>query len=203
MRKTAPSRDKISLAVAWPRGASLIVKVHPFEPVKAVLDMVYKDSDFQCYPFVLHEGRLLDLGLSLAFQGVTNNDMIVIHEHAAMKPVVEREFSSFDAKVYSVMLEVMSLHDKAYHHVEGSRRGALVFQKLHQARDDDEWAIRDQPETVVTEKSDVISTEPLPMLLEEEEQPEEDFDNYEVPAFGSIEEAGKFFSKHPFSEWSW
>ena len=191
---------EISLAVLWPGGASVFVRVHPMEQVKAVLDIVYRDRDCQFYPFVLHEGRLLELGLSLAFQGVTNNDVIVVYEHAGMWRREAPARESFEAKVYSVMSEALAVSDRIYRNFEGSAWAPLIYQTLRAAQPV-RRSVEDPCKLVVPEKSEAVSTEPLPVLVEEEG--EEEDDECGLPAFDNIEEVGKFFAKYPFSAWSW
>lgn len=203
MRRRITSDDRISLAVVWPQGRSLLIKVDPKDPVKAALDVVYEGSNCQYYPFVLHKGRLLQLALSFSFQGVKNGDELIIYEHAAMRPAPDVEPHSFDANVFSVMVEAMLIHDKAYRHIEGNSRAGLLFQTLHDARQESEWITQEPLETVVPQKAEEVSTAPLPMLVATDDEPDDDYESYEVPSFETIEEAGKFFSKHPFSQWSW
>ena len=192
--------DSITVAVLWPRGPSILVRIPPNEQVKAVLDIVYKDKDCNFYPFVFHKGRLLNLSLSLSFQGIRNNDSLVLYEHPSMWLEDPEPETSFDANVYSVMSEAIAVSDRVYRQFEGSYDAGKVLRLLGGSRPSIDYDHEETP-LVIPEKSDHISTEPLPMLVQDEEEEETEFTG--VPTFESIEEAGKFFTKYPFDAWSW
>jgi hypothetical protein len=48
-----------------------------------------------------------------------------------------------------------------------------------------------------------IDVAPLQPPIDEPEEEEDASDDAGFPMFGSIEEAAKFFSKHPWHEWVW
>ena len=58
---------------------------------------------------------------------------------------------------------------------------------------------------IINNSSNEPSTAPLPSLnLNSDNDESEEFDEFIMaPMFESIEEAGKLFSKNPWSEWTW
>lgn len=199
------SRGMMDLTVILPNGRSVPVHIGPLSPAKEVVDMVYNDNSFSYYPFLIHDGHLLDLSLTLEYQGVQSGDTLVVHEHKAMKDSPSRniDLTTFDEKVYSVMLEVLQIHDRFYESFESHKKAQIIYQKLYNSTISNESPHKSV--TVIPDQKECASTDPLPMLEPEEQNEltdDDESDAYIVP-FETIEEAGKFFAKHPWNEWTW
>ncbi|OHT09881.1 hypothetical protein TRFO_04420 [Tritrichomonas foetus] len=195
----------ITLDVLWTNGAKVVVQIPEIAPVKDVVELCYTDKTLFYYPFLIHKGRLLDLTLSLKFQNVENGDSLVVYEHRAMnRPPPKLEITNLDSKIYSVMLEALSLNDRFYHNIEMNQKTAILYQKLVPAatmtiENDLEY----DPPTVIPQKKKEPSIKALPPLIEKiDEYHEDEVNDENVPLFATIEEAGKYFAKHSI-DWTW
>jgi hypothetical protein len=112
--------------------------------------------------------------------------------------------TSYEAKLYSVMLEVLKINDRFYHAFETDQKGGTLFRRFFEAGEMIPWdGFPLPPDETVIPETGVLSTSPLP-ILEEEEISEDDYsDDDGLPVFESFEEAGRFFSKMPWNNWTW
>ena len=107
------------------------------------------------------------------------------------------------------MREAQVVHDRSFSNFEMNRKSTLVYEKLYQS--DDCQDTSDDPctdgfETRIPEKSESICDDPLPCFQSDDGDASSDetyADSCVISAFDTIEQAGKFFAKHPFSEWGW
>jgi hypothetical protein len=192
----------VTLTFRWPEGRSLSVQLSAVSNPEAAINLILQGGAASCDTRLIFNGRVLDNSLSLEFQGVRNGDTLVVYQRKKFPPQVA--VTSFDTKVRSVLLEVLRINDNYYHSLETHPKGGLMYHKLRDAGEFDPWdGFRPPPDETVTGAAK-IGEAPLPSLLEDSDPEEEDyFDDPGFPMFGSIEEAGKFFSKHPWNEWAW
>jgi hypothetical protein len=134
-------------------------------------------------------------------QNVRDGDTIVYYHPPDLASEQPRR-TSFESKVDSILREVLKINDSFYNALETDPRGGLLFNEFHSSEQDFPWDPFPLPpdETVVSDKKE-LSVSPLP--LGEEESEEEDSEDLPMPLFGSIEEAGKFFSKMSGHRWVW
>jgi hypothetical protein len=98
------------------------------------------------------------------------------------------------------MVEAMTVNDRIYHRLEGNHKAEIAARRIFQ--NDMDTTPTYPVEPTVTDKAEQICTEPLPMLGGEEEE-SDDEESSGMFAFDNIEDAGKYFSKYPFSAWTW
>jgi hypothetical protein len=151
---------------------------------------------------LFHDGKVLENSLSLEFQGVRGGDTLIVYQRRRATP--STAIASFDAKVRSVLLEVLRINDNYYQALETHRKADLMYQRLREAAEFDPWdGFRPPPDDTVMPQAK-IGVAPLQPPLDDAEEEEEDAsDDAGFSMFGSIEEAAKFFSKHPWNEWAW
>jgi hypothetical protein len=154
-------------------------------------------------PVLIHDGHVLDAWLSLAYQGVQTGDkLLVVERQFILEPSMR--ITTFEVKTQSILFEVLKIKDSHYHPLETSRDGESVCKKVLDNVDIDPWDefLPPPDETVIARPR--LGTTPLPPLLEDESGDEDDsLDEPRRLTFGSVEEAGKFFSKNPWWGWAW
>jgi hypothetical protein len=150
------------------------------------------------------DNRLLSLDLTLKYQEVTDGSEIVIHCRPVtrMRDEVVRFLSTYEREINAVRLEVHRIHDRVYSAIDRHKRARALFDKLCEYGETEEnYPV--EP-TVIPEKAEAASCDPLPRL--------EGFGNGDVnqevmeegfPFFESFEEAGRYFTKYPWSGWTW
>lgn len=198
------------LLLQWPKGRTVFVKVTHSDTPRTLIETLYKKTKCEIYPQLLHNGRCLNPCLTFSYQNVHNGDSLVVYERENVtNKTTDENITSFDSKIYSIMREAQVVHDRSFSNFEMNRKASLVYEKLYQSDDfqDSDDLFPDIFETQIPEKRDTVCDDPLPMLPSDDDYSSSDevcdADSCIIPAFDTIEEAGKFFAKHPFSEWSW
>lgn len=194
--------SKLSLSLRWVSGKSLLVKVNDLDPVRAVFDLCKDDVAPHAPPRFIHNGRVLNPQLSFKFQNVRNGDSIVVYEPQHEQRIVFDLDSCFEDNVLSIMNEVMRLNDRSFQFIEVNRGTARLYDQLHQEDENANEMVLDAPIPTVITTSSGISSQPLPNLEKADEDEDDDLAGSFL-VFETVEEAGKYFSKHPLSEWIW
>lgn len=194
----------LRLMLQWPKGRSLFIKVNSSDTPMTLLKLCKNKSKNVSSRLLLHHGRILNPSLTFSFQNICDGDSIVVYEHES---TFLTEPTSLDAKICSIMREAQVVHDRAFNNFEVNRKAGLIYDKMHQI---DRALAEDgnvtEFETNIPEKRDTLCEEPLPMLLGNEEESSDepyDGDSSGISIFETIEEAGKFFAKHPLNDWYW
>ncbi|OHT08058.1 hypothetical protein TRFO_23598 [Tritrichomonas foetus] len=201
---------EIEIHVQWKESLKIPVKVSSLITPIELAEISKPDNIYYTSPKFLYNGRLLNHSLSLEAQRISNNSTVIIYERGFFPTMFDDidvpyiQTTTFVEKIYSIILEVHRIKDQRYSSVESHRR-SYGFQLIKNI-DDYEEQIEQEP-TVIPKKAENVSTAPLPVsnseaendLEEEEEGNEEESGIF----FENFEEAGKFFTKHPWSEWSW
>ena len=197
------------LLLQWPKGRTMFLKVSHSDTPNTILATFYNKTKCDSYPLLLHNGRCLNPSLTFAYQDVHDKDSLIVYEREnTVRKSGDNHITSFDSKVYSIMREAQVVHDRSFSTFEMNRKSSLIYEKLYQS-DDFQDALDDFPtdtfETRIPEKRESICDEPLPFFESDEgdDSSDEIYPQCVISAFDTIEEAGKFFAKHPFSEWSW
>jgi hypothetical protein len=144
----------------------------------------------------------LDSTQPIVSQGVQTGDLLVVHEHKAIGHP-EIRITTFEAKTLSILKEVLKINDSYFHTLEISRSGEKLYERLLEVGETDPWDEFAPPDDTVI-GAPGLSTEPLPGLLEDESENEED--DVEEPGrvqFETIEEAAEFFWENPWNRWAW
>lgn len=118
---------------------------------------------------LLHNGKCLCPYLSLAAQGVVDNDFIVVHS-IETEPPLYQEFPFEEQETGqndNVFEEILRLADVAFIPYETSRYGFLVYEQMTTETKQDAEDDFPQEETHVTAKPKRISTAKLPICWEE------------------------------------
>ena len=195
--------ETLSLTVQWVGGVALFVKVNRLDPVKSALDLCRQSQKIGATTRLIHNGRILNPGLSFAFQNVKDGDLIVVYEAKQDQRATKALDVLFEENVLSVMHEVMRINDWSFKGIEQNRGAARLYQQLYAEDEIERCEEPEETDTTVVANADRISCEPLPQLAETDHDEDEDDDNMRMLPFDTIEEAGKYFSKHPLSEWIW
>lgn len=94
-------------------------------------------------PILIHDGKVLNLSLSLKFQNVKNNDLIIIYEKKTLASSnqslimpsngIENDFSN-DKLNQSLMLEALFHRDRYFKNLEIDRRALLTYNQLFESQ---------------------------------------------------------------------
>jgi hypothetical protein len=192
----------LTLTFRWPEGRSLSVALSPVLNPEAAINLILPGRATSCDTLLIFKGKVLDNSLSLEFQGVRTGDTLFVYQRKKLP--VAAAVTSFDTKIRSVLLEVLRINDNYYQSIETHPKGGLMYQRLREAGEVDPWdGFRPPPDETALGTA-TLGEAALPPLVEDSEPEEDDYsDDPGFPMFGSIEEAGKFFSKHPWNEWAW
>lgn len=206
------SQGTMRLLLQWPKGRSLFVKVIRSDTPRTLLETVCDKTKCGVDSMLLHKGRRLNPSLTFAYQNVRNGDSLIVYEQENIsRNAKDDTITSFDSKIYSIMREAQIVHDRSFSNFEMNRKASLVYEKLYQSEDFQDGSDdlpSDAFETRIPEKRETVCDDPLPTLPSDDggdcsSDEIYDADSCVISAFDTIEEAGKFFAKHPFSEWGW
>lgn len=204
----------IRIRVLLPNNEPRTVQVNELSTTSELVLMCYQKEGLKLYPFVLFNGKILDYGLSLKSQGVADNDTLVLYESKSIKscnetqtPISTIPITTFAEKVKGVMREVLKLNDNVFSSMENDPLSNRIYKELALNLESGASDAKSFPKTVIPTKHEKPSELPIEIHFENDELEEEECDgdeDYNITSmFESIEEAGKFFKKHPFSEWAW
>jgi hypothetical protein len=200
--------EEIKIIVRWPGNRCVFLKVLATATPKIVVDLCYEPGKLSVYPYFIHNQKLLDLDLSFKYQGVKDGDTIFIYEHKTKRrrPIRANPGEDLEMKVYEVMQEVLAIRDRFHRIFESTRRATIAYETFIECEEASMEFCLPPPEETVLADSTCIRDDPLPPIIDpdsgsEDRESMEDSPNF--PAFESVEQAGKFFSKHPKGEWTW
>ena len=163
-------------------------------------------------PYIIKNGKLLDLQLSLKIQGIVDGDKLSIYEPKSTSSEMDQpQITSFADKIKGLMNEAIRLNDNAMSRLESQTKLYRTIQSLALSiPEEDEYSEYDRMfnKTIIPTKSDKPSTEAIPIKFTQYPSYPE-FDDNEMSDLGlssmfeTIEQAGKYFSKHSVTEWAW
>jgi hypothetical protein len=171
-------------------------------PAGSVCDIPGLKAPLSDRDLLVHRGRILDRHLSLEFQHVRDGDTILFY-HGPDPRRDDPPSTSLETKMHSILLEVLKINDTFYRALETDPRGGILLKQCGEADAELPWDPFPLPpdETVIPKKT-ALSEAPLPMA-DSDDSEEEDSDDFPLSLFGSIEEAGEFFSKLACHGWIW
>ena len=71
----------LTITLKWMNGKEMQVQVNELSPAKQILDLAYPANVLNMYPFLIINGRMLDLSLTVKSQNIKNGDTLVVYEH--------------------------------------------------------------------------------------------------------------------------
>jgi len=199
----------------WQSGKKLVVEIDPLAQTKDVVDIAYHGINFLCYPFLIHNGSLLDLSMTLKTQGIKENDIMIVYEHSETfgnqeEQVLTKLLSlgvtpkpkySFSDDVCSLANEVLRINDSRYTMIEQILESDRSFlQKLKSKETHDKNM---SIPTIIPEKSQYPSMGPLVFTPQEPKQYSNEEGKINISMFRNIEDAARFFEKNTINEWKW
>jgi hypothetical protein len=191
----------IPLTLQWPNGQSVHVRVDIMLTPMSILALSQRSASNDA--MIFHNGRILEPYLSIAHHQVHAGDTLVIYERSPVKQPSTR-ITKLEAKTESLFREVLRVNDLHFTAFDSENRSGNAYPNLTDLTDDDpseEFRIP-QDETVIGQPN--LATNPLPLLFDEDESEDEDWlKDPKFPDFETIEEAAKFFRKHPGPRWCW
>jgi hypothetical protein len=195
----------LTLAIRWTNGTSVIVKVDSTMPAGSITEHPCLCRLASRDDLIIHKAQILSPYLSLASQGVSDGDTIVIYPRILPDSTEVEERSSGQTQIRSILREVTKLNDSFFHSLETDPRGGWLLWRCHAASsasvpfDDFPFPI---DETVIPTEN-CLSTDPLPPLELDEPSDNEYSDDEDWPQFENFKQAGQFFSKLPWNNWKW
>ena len=214
----------INITVLWPNGMNTMVFIDQLSQTKDILDLVYPPNSLYLYPFLLFNGKILDLSLTLQSQGIQNGDTLVIYEHnSTFQP---RNFNSYSRDPLNKQIqrdEELNYHKKmiclkkndlTYTTIDNSLHSQEIYQQLLKSQHSEKEALEEITEenslflfnhTIVPDPPTKISSDPLPLFFPHhnyDEFDDEDNSNDELESFQRTNK-GFLSNKQACHEWSW
>jgi hypothetical protein len=192
---------------------SIPVKISPFA---TGLDCISLLTSLQLQVDIselIHSQRLLNHSLSLRSQGVEDGDVIVaLTKSKPAAPQPPEDLTTPDHKIIGLWHESLRIFDDRFLIFERTRHPLHSYRQMLASREEANptvYPTDDEKTAIPLESGKGPSTGPLPMVDDDSDFDDGDWssdgsgDETLLSMFGSIEEAGKFFGKFPWREWTW
>jgi len=192
-------RDCICLVLGWSNGIRKKVMISELSQTKDIIDISYEGIEFYSYPFLIKNGKILDLCLTVKGNGIIDGDFIVVFEHKQTfsgqvdKLPLDNAFHRnrfFTMRIIgSMMLEVSRIQDRMLNMCETFQTLGLTNEKDKNVSD----------RTCVPIKPNILSSDPLPYNVKS------DSTLIERPKimFKSVKEATEYLKENHIEDWLW
>ena len=218
--------EKITVNVMWPSGMNMKVSVPELSQTKVIFDLVYPENSLLLYPFLLYDGKILDLTLTLKSQGIKNDDTLVIYEHSTTfnKPdnsrylyqdPFEMEIAREEDLNNHIKMSALKRSDLSFANIDNALKAQEIYQEIlkEQKKEKDNFEqflatnilSNYSLPTILPEKPAEISSAPLPLFFHAEPVNEVDEDENSETDSVSIEQSENNFytNKQACHEWTW
>ena len=219
-------QKEITVNVIWPDGNTTKVTVPELSQTKAILDLVYPPNSLLLYPFLLYNGRFLDLTLTVKSQGIENNDTLVIYEHSTTfnypynspyfyQDPLEIEIARQQDLNNHKKLSALKRTDLSFANIDNAFKAQEIYQEIlkeqnkqkenyEQYLESNNLTKKSSP-TVLPDKASEISSAPLPLFFECQKVNEiDENENSETDSVSIDQENNNFYTnKQACHEWTW
>ena len=208
---------EITIIVKWPSGEENTVSIDQLSQTKEVIDRIYPPNTLLLYPFLLMNGRILDLTLTLKGQDINDGDTLVIYEHNStflnnnqfnstysLEHKLDRQQELLNHK----RMQILKTNDIIFSKIEGSLQEQEIYQELlrQHAKDYESHNMLHNHQnhfhsTVIPQKPSQINNQPLPISfpINSLDEMSDDGSDSNLDSFQQTH----IITKQPCHEWSW
>jgi hypothetical protein len=206
--------EELQIRVRFDATTSIPVKISPFATALDCITLLTSLPLREEISGLIHSHALLSNSLSLRSQGVEDGDVViaVTKPKLVVPPVARDDITTADHKIIDLWRESLRISDERFVIFDRRRRPLRSYRQMIASRDQADLTLpltTDEQTVIPSESPQGPSTAALPLLDDDSDFDDEDWSSDEsgdeslVSMFGSIEEAGKFFGKFPWREWTW
>ena len=192
------SERPLRVFVRCPEGEVLPIEANPLSTGASLRSLVKLISCSDRSVFLLFkDGHKLDDEKTLVEQGISHDEEFVLHQVSDEEMKQEKEKKErVQKQIKELYDEIIRIHDVQLSNAEILSQ-ELVLDEISDNEEEETFEINDSVEKY---KSDKPSTEPLPMLWDNNSDEEEEKLDNMFTRFSSLEQASTFFRKEG---WTW
>ena len=193
--------SQLNVTLRWIGGRETRVRVNELSPAKVLLDLSYQKNVLNLYPFLIFNGKLIDLSLTLKSQNIVDGDTLVVYEHSESfyekMESPECEANYIDDIMNFTMLNMLKINDIALKKIETYKKANELYESIVREQEEHDDQFVDDVKTNDPGKSTRFSSEPLPLFFSLKGR-----DNVEPQNVDTLNREN-CIAKQPFNGWIW